>query len=342
MNRSNQGFTAVELLVTLFVAAAFLIAGYQLFSLVIRDGGSTRAEANASNVAYDYLREYELEATNPCIAFTPISQQPIDIPGLVDETVTVDITCPSSSTPAVSQVTVKVDYNNPVQEVTVSNYVTGNSQNNTITEGLVAWFPLNGNGTDAVTGDPGTNNGATPTSNTQGVDGRAMSFNGTTNFIRVENRPEIGNLTSNFTASAWFNKTETTTTQNIFSATRITTANGIALSPVLGGTVRLTTLGVRDYNSTTATFAANTWTHMVAVMGATDVTYYVNGVQRDTITHTVGGTANSDDPYYIGAGTATGTSTLSTPFAGSIDDIRLYNRQLTPSEIQTLFNQGPL
>ena len=32
---SNAGFTAVELLITLFVAAAFIIAGYQLFNIVI-------------------------------------------------------------------------------------------------------------------------------------------------------------------------------------------------------------------------------------------------------------------------------------------------------------------
>ena len=39
---STAGFTAVELLVTLFVAAAFLLAGYQLFNFVIRDGSKNR------------------------------------------------------------------------------------------------------------------------------------------------------------------------------------------------------------------------------------------------------------------------------------------------------------
>lgn len=77
-------------------------------------------------------------------------------------------------------------------------------------------------------------------------------------------------------------------------------------------------------------------------MGATDVTYYVNGVQRDTITHTTGGVANTDDPLYIGAITATGSTALAVPLAGSLDDIRIYNRQLSPSEVLTLYNQGPL
>jgi len=63
--RQDSGFTAVELLITLFVAAAFLIAAYQLFNLVVKDGGSTRAESRAANVAYDYLRQYAASSPAP-------------------------------------------------------------------------------------------------------------------------------------------------------------------------------------------------------------------------------------------------------------------------------------
>ena len=70
-SRSQQsGFTAVELLITLFVAAAFIVAGYQLFNIVMKDGGETRAESRAGNVAYDYLRRYTDAATNPCTPST--------------------------------------------------------------------------------------------------------------------------------------------------------------------------------------------------------------------------------------------------------------------------------
>ncbi len=123
--RKEEGFTAVELLVTLFVAAAFLIAGYQLFSLVIRDGGQTRSESRAGNIAYDYLRRYTGSATNPCTAQTPLTNSPVDIPGLVDSRVTVVIECPIDSTPSLSKLTATVSYNNPVQSVTFSTYVNG-------------------------------------------------------------------------------------------------------------------------------------------------------------------------------------------------------------------------
>lgn len=123
--RNDEGFTAVELLVTLFVAAAFLIAGYQLFSLVIRDGGQTRSESRAGNIAYDYLRRYTASATNPCTAQTPLTNSPVDITGLVDSRVTVVIECPIDSTPSLSKLTATVSYNNPVQSVTFSTYVNG-------------------------------------------------------------------------------------------------------------------------------------------------------------------------------------------------------------------------
>jgi Tfp pilus assembly protein PilV len=50
------GFSTVELLITLFVAAVFLAAGYQLYLVTVRDSGDVRQRARASAIAYDYLR----------------------------------------------------------------------------------------------------------------------------------------------------------------------------------------------------------------------------------------------------------------------------------------------
>jgi len=53
----HQGFSAVELLITLFIAATFLVAGFQLYSTIIKDSGSIRLTVRASNVAYNYLQK---------------------------------------------------------------------------------------------------------------------------------------------------------------------------------------------------------------------------------------------------------------------------------------------
>ena len=119
----QSGFTAVELLITLFVAAAFLVSGFQLYNLIVKDSGQTRADARASNVAYDYLRRYSASATNPCTVTTPVNNAAINVTGLSAVTVTVAITCPYAATTSVSKIDVSVQFNNPQQTVEYDTYV---------------------------------------------------------------------------------------------------------------------------------------------------------------------------------------------------------------------------
>jgi type II secretory pathway pseudopilin PulG len=120
---SKSGFTAVELLVTMFVAVAFLGAGYQLYSLIIKDGGQTRAQARAANTAYDYLRQYSLSADTPsCAASTPFDSS-VSVAGLTAVTVTVDLSCPYATTTNITKIDVTVRYNNPQQTVKYATYV---------------------------------------------------------------------------------------------------------------------------------------------------------------------------------------------------------------------------
>lgn len=127
--RYQQGFSAVELLVTLFVAAAFLVAGYQLYNVIVKDGGLARAQSRAANVAYDYLQRYSGNATNPCATSTPVNNSSVSVSGLSSVFVTVAITCPYASSSGVnlatniSLVTVTVTYNNPQQTEQYATYV---------------------------------------------------------------------------------------------------------------------------------------------------------------------------------------------------------------------------
>jgi prepilin-type N-terminal cleavage/methylation domain-containing protein len=123
MVQKQSGFSAVELLITLFVAAAFLVAGYSLYNVVIKDGGQTRAQSRASNVAYDYMRRYSASAAFPCVASTPLTNAPVTVSGLSAVTVTVAIACPFASLTSLSKVTATVAYNNPQQTVVYSTYV---------------------------------------------------------------------------------------------------------------------------------------------------------------------------------------------------------------------------
>jgi len=123
ISKHQSGFTAVELLITLFIAAAFLMSGYQLYSMIIRDGGETRARAKASNIAYEYLQKYKTNAASPCSPQTIADVYQATNDTLSDVTISASITCPYFETPSLSKISVTVKYNKPVEEVTNATYI---------------------------------------------------------------------------------------------------------------------------------------------------------------------------------------------------------------------------
>ena len=122
-SRVQSGFSAVELLITLFIAAAFLISGYQLYTAVIKDGGEARIQTRANNVANDYLQRYKSSAANPCSVITPFAAQSIPVTGLSGVTEGVAITCPYGPSSTVSKITSTLTYGSPVQTIIDATYV---------------------------------------------------------------------------------------------------------------------------------------------------------------------------------------------------------------------------
>lgn len=124
MSHENQkGFTVVELLITLFVAAAFLVSGYQLYNLIVKDSGQARADSRASSVAYDYMRRYSANVTSPCTVINPLSNSSISVSGLSAVTISVGISCPYTAVTTVSKVDVLIRYNSPQQTQEYATYV---------------------------------------------------------------------------------------------------------------------------------------------------------------------------------------------------------------------------
>lgn len=114
----EQGFSAVELLITFFIAAAFVGVGYQLYTIVVKEGSDSRLQSRASNVAYKNLRRYAAQVTAPC---TTVSPSPIPTiganDGLGNATIAVAITCPFGTGSTTSKVTVTIKYGAPQKEV---------------------------------------------------------------------------------------------------------------------------------------------------------------------------------------------------------------------------------
>lgn len=125
LDRTSQaGFSAVELLITLFIAAAFIGTGAQLYSVIIQNSDEARMRAIASNIAYNNLRRYAADATNPCTTATPTATIPANS-GLPNASIVVTITCPFGVSTPTSRIEAKVLYSSsPQQESVHAIYIT--------------------------------------------------------------------------------------------------------------------------------------------------------------------------------------------------------------------------
>lgn len=125
---TQAGFSAIELLISLFIAVAFVGAGYQLYAIIVKDSGEARLRARANNIAYENLRIYSSQATSPCSAVAPSPTPPAPPAtgdfGLPSASITVTFSCPYGVADPTSKLTVQVQYGTPQQEVTHAIFIT--------------------------------------------------------------------------------------------------------------------------------------------------------------------------------------------------------------------------
>jgi hypothetical protein len=121
--------------------------------------------------------------------------------------------------------------------------------------------------------------------------------------------------------------------------------SGGGSSAGLGILVRLGSSGGMSYSGGTTNcsignaFDSGKWTHGVFVYPGTvirETIYYKNGVRLGTVSESPANAANVAANYVrqsVWLGSLSGTGQF---LNGSLDDVRLYNRSLTPSEIRLL------
>lgn len=337
----ESGFTAVELLITLFVAAAFLIAGFQLFNAVIRDGGNARAESRAGNIAYDYLRRYASQTGNPCRAMTPLTSSPISVNGLSNATITVLISCPTYDTTSISKVEAIVQYNTPQRSVKYSTYATGTQTAPDST--LVGWWPLNGNAADqSGYGRNGTVTGTTVVADKNGQRNSAYQFNGTSDFISLGTNAHYDY--PSFTVSLWAKANSSTQPHvknligkgnwNETSNWYLGFKSGTHLSGVYGLTVTSPWNSGPSY--ALSSFDVTQWHLYTLTVSTTQQKLYMDGNLLATVNLSHGSVSGSTQDLQIAR-----SSYAANFFGGIIDDIRIYNRELGDTEVMGLYNVGP-
>lgn len=115
---ATAGFSTVELLISLFVAAAFIGSAFQLFSVVMKDSNDARLRATASRYVNSTIQERTNSINSPCNNPLP-STVNVNIPTseLPQATATVVFSCPYGTSSKTTRIRVVVSYGTPVQQV---------------------------------------------------------------------------------------------------------------------------------------------------------------------------------------------------------------------------------
>lgn len=210
--------------------------------------------------------------------------------------------------------------------------------------GLVGWWPFNGNANDeSGNGNNGTVNGATLTTDRNGNSNAAYSFDGSSNYIEATSNSSL-QVSSAYTMSLWFNS-------NIFNngPYGYTLISKIAYTGWYGGYEIMigesnSIGGVNHTGNINGNFQlpflgmnAGNWYSVIATFNGNQLKLYVNGSLVNTVTQS-GALQIGNDPLRFGR--RGGGGIYDQFYNGSLDDIGIWNRALTPCEIQALYNSG--
>jgi hypothetical protein len=200
------------------------------------------------------------------------------------------------------------------------------------TDGLVGQWLCSGNTSDTSdAGNDGVNVSVTFGADRHGTASSACSFDGTASNIAVPSAASL-NVTTTWSLSAWVQPSSFSVLAGIVSKYHAVNSDGptVRLSyntPYTGIDVNEAT-NVAD--AATGLLTAGSWTHVGVTVNGVAVLCYVNGALA--YAGTAGyATSSNNDSFDIGL------DYTNRFFAGSIDDVRLYDRVLSAAEIETLY-----
>jgi len=197
--------------------------------------------------------------------------------------------------------------------------------------GLVAWYPFDGNANDSSgNGNNGTVNGASLTTDRFGNPSNAYSFNGISSSITTYK--SLLNNYSALTVTGWIYPTALGSRigffgqNDLFEFGFLDTANMDAWLDRISKGVLVSTSGM-----------LNGWHMVTATANSDSLWFYIDGTVRKSTALT--GASFGSTQYYFNIGGNGIFDPTGNYFSGSLDDIRIYNRSLSPAEIDTLYHE---
>tara|TARA_Y100000310_G_C20694681_1_gene824705 strand:+ start:1324 stop:2733 length:1410 start_codon:yes stop_codon:yes gene_type:complete len=214
------------------------------------------------------------------------------------------------------------------------NTSTNDFEDSDLRDELVSYYKFSGNANDSLGLNDGTVDGATLTAS--GLIGSAYDYNGTDNKIDIDGSV-LQNISGSVSVSAWFKGG----TQGETYATLMQRGdwNAGAFGIRLKATALFEVNELTPNNADTGSdYSDNNWHHVVGTVDAAGslISIYMDG-SLSTQNAITNGSLGTD----IGEDTTLGSRSVSDRwYDGIIDEVGIWNRALTSTEVTTLFNGG--
>lgn len=177
----------------------------------------------------------------------------------------------------------------------------------------------------------------TPPTWIDGKKGKAVNLSGNS-YLSSPNSAALNISGGNITLSGWFKA------NTLSGKTILLTKGSYGLYWNYGFGFSGNNLLVRytngDIISTSTTVSLGQWHYFSAVYSGTSTIFYLDGKLTDTLFNNNWSAATGIQQLTVGGSYTSSSQTYSEKFNGSIDDLRIYNRALSATEIQTLYNAG--
>lgn len=219
--------------------------------------------------------------------------------------------------------------------------------------GLVAYYPFNGNANDeSGYGNNGTVYDAALTTNRMGKPNSAYAFNGSTSYIHVPNSDQINfDRDQDFSCSVWVSVPAAQADLDVVDNAILEKWSFSGGYPFV---VRYENeshpehpgeIAAHRYDGTTSSMlhsgivlSRNVFHHIAYIKQDSSLSLFVDGcLSSRTNDSAVASTKNSSDLFVGRRGVSQPYDIL---FKGVIDDIRIYNRALSASEVMQLYMEG--
>ncbi|MGY8871988.1 MAG: LamG-like jellyroll fold domain-containing protein, partial [Pseudomonadales bacterium] len=205
-----------------------------------------------------------------------------------------------------------------------------------ITSSLVAHYTFDeGSGSTAFDSSASANNGSligSPVYSTGIVGSGALNFSGDFDYVEAPDAVATDFGSGDFSVGFWFNSTSLGATARLVGDS-IGADGYIFYSSGAGDVNFFTVSGGQSQLLTAGGLFDGNWHHVVGTRSGSDFSLYIDNTLADSATNALIGSVDNTVALRMGA-----TDGVSSDYDGLLDEVRLYNRALTSSDITELYN----